>query len=83
MNKITLKLNLMTIYNTNDDLLSLYRKIRIYNDDIKLYIPTNLYGEYINEYYNIQDEYLYGDVENHNKVKNNFFNTFNKIINNL
>ena len=84
MKKITLKLSLMNIYNSNDnDLLSLYRKIRIHNDNIKLYIPTNIYNEYIEEYYNIQDEYLYGDINNYNQVNINFKSVITKVINYL
>ena len=48
--KQTLKLNLINIYNSNDtyDLISLYRKLRIYNDKIRLYTKDdNIYENYI------------------------------------
>jgi len=63
ISKQTLKHNLLDIYNLNDnyDLISLYRKLRIYNDNIRLYTNEVIYQNYIGELYNILDEYMYGN----------------------
>jgi hypothetical protein len=84
--KQTLKLNLINIYNSNDtyDLISLYRKLRIYNDKIRLYTKDdNIYENYIAELYNILDEYMYGDGEYSNDAKNKCCNALRKVIKNI
>jgi len=65
-NRQNLKQSLTTIYNFNetDDLIALYRKLRIHNDNIRLYTNETIYQNYINELYSILDEYMYGDGEN-------------------
>jgi hypothetical protein len=82
ISKQTLKLNLINIYNTNDtyDLISLYRKLRIYNDKIRLYTTEDIYENYIAELYNILDEYMYGDDEFNNEVKNKCCIALRKVI---
>jgi len=82
ISKQTLKLNLINIYNTNDtyDLISLYRKLRIYNDKIRLYTNEDIYENYIAELYNILDEYMYGDDEFNNEAKNKCCIALRKVI---
>ena len=80
--KQTLKYNLIDIYNSNDtyDLISLYRKLRIYNDKIRLYTTEDIYENYISELYNILDEYMYGTGEFNNDAKNKCCIALRKVI---
>jgi hypothetical protein len=77
-----LKQNLTTIYNfhDNDDLISLYRKLRIHNDNIRLYTNDSIYQMYITELYSILDEYMYGDGNEDNIVKNKCYMVLRKVI---
>jgi hypothetical protein len=82
VSKQALKNNLINIYNSNDtyDLISLYRKLRIYNDKIRLYSREDIYENYITELYNILDEYMYGDGEFNNDAKNKCCIAVRKVI---
>lgn len=86
--RINLKINLTAIYSNYDslDLLSLYRNLLKYNNDIRKYILNNdLYEKYIIELYNIIDEYAYGnnDINEITKIRNDFISIIIKIINEL
>ena len=82
VSKQTLKHNLLDIYNLNDtyDLISLYRKLNIYNDKIRLYTNDIVYNYYITELYNLLDEYMYGDGESNNDAKNKCCIALRKVI---
>jgi hypothetical protein len=84
VSKQTLKSNLITIYNSNGsyDLITLYRKLRIYNDKIRLYTRDDIYQNYISELYNILDEHMYGenDIDFINDAKNNCLISLRKVI---
>ena len=82
VSKQTLKHNLLDIYNLNDtyDLISLYRKLTIYNDKIRLYTNDIIYNNYITELYNLLDEYMYGDGELNNYAKNKCCIALRKVI---
>ena len=82
VSKQTLKHNLLDIYNLNDtyDLISLYRKLTIYNDKIRLYTNDIIYNNYITELYNLLDEYMYGDGESNNDAKNKCCIALRKVI---
>lgn len=82
VSKQALKNNLINIYNSNHtyDLISLYRKLRIYNDKIRLYSREDIYENYITELYNILDEYMYGDGEFNNDAKNKCCIAVRKVI---
>ena len=82
VSKQALKNNLINIYNSNDtyDLISLYRKLRVYNDKIRLYSREDIYENYITELYNILDEYMYGDGEFNNDAKNKCCIAVRKVI---
>ena len=82
VSKQTLKHNLLDIYNLNDtyDLISLYRKLTIYNDKIRLYTNDIVYNNYITELYNLLDEYMYGDGESNNDAKNKCCIALRKVI---
>lgn len=80
--KQTLKTNLINIYNYNDtyDLITLYQKLRIHNDKIRIYTREDIYENYISELYNILDEYMYGDGEFNNDAKNKCCMAVRKVI---
>jgi hypothetical protein len=82
VSKQTLKYNLLDIYNSNDtyDLISLYRKLNIYNEKIRLYTNDIIYNNYIIELYNLLDEYMYGDGELNNDAKNKCCIALRKVI---
>lgn len=82
ISKQTLKHNLLNIYNLNEtyDLISLYRKLRIYNDKVRLYTTEEIYENYIAELYNILDEYMYGDGETYKISKNKCCVALRKVI---
>jgi hypothetical protein len=82
VSKQVLKNNLINIYNSNDtyDLISLYRKLRVYNDKIRLYSREDIYENYITELYNILDEYMYGDEKFYNDAKNKCCIAVRKVI---
>lgn len=86
--RFNLKIKLITIYKNYDsfDLLSLYRNLLKYNNDIRKYILNNdLYEKYIIELYNIIDEYAYGndDIDEITKIRRDFNSIIIKIINEL
>lgn len=85
--KLYLKCKLITIYKDYEsyDLISLYRNLLKYNKDIRRFINNNeLYEKYINELYNIIDEYAYGNENNDiEKIKDDFIIIIQKVINNL
>jgi hypothetical protein len=84
--KNILKLNLITIYNNYNsfDLISIYRNLLKYNNDIRKYIINeDLYENYRDELYNIIDEYAYGNEDNYENIKKDFIIIIEKIINNL
>lgn len=86
--RFNLKINLIAIYKNYDsfDLLSLYRNLLKYNNDIRKYILNNdLYEKYIIELYNIIDEYAYGndDIDEITKIRRDFNSIIIKIINEL
>lgn len=83
-----LKINLLFIYSNYEsfDLISLYRNLLKYNNDIKKCILDNeLYSIYISELYNIIDEYAYGNenIDEITKIRNDFILIIEKIINKL
>lgn len=82
ISKQVLKNNLINIYNLNDtyDLISLYRKLRVHNDKIRLYTREDIYENYINELYNILDEYMYGNGDYNNDAKNKCCIAVRKVI---
>jgi hypothetical protein len=80
-NKQLLKSNFIDIRDSNYDLISLYRKSIINNNKLRLYISPELYRNYEENVYNILDEYLYGEAENQEIVKNHFYETIKTIIN--
>lgn len=82
VSKQTLKSNLINIYILNNtyDLITLYRKLRIYNDKIRLYTRDDIYQNYISELYNILDEYMYGNGDFTNNAKNNCLISLRKVI---
>lgn len=84
VSKQTLKSNLINIYNSNDsyDLITLYRKLRIYNDKVRLYTRDDIYQNYISELYNILDEYMYGESDSDfiTNAKNNCLISLQKVI---
>lgn len=84
-NRQVLKQSLTTIYNFNhnDDLISLYRKLRIHNDNIRLYTNDTIYQNYINELYAILDEYMYGDGNSDIIVRNKCYIALRKVIKSL
>jgi hypothetical protein len=85
--KHILKNNLIDIYNNyhSYDLISLYRNLLKYNNDIKKYMRDyELYDIYITELYNIIDEYAYGNDKNElTKIKTEFIIIIEKVINYL
>jgi hypothetical protein len=80
-NKQLLKSNFIDIRDSNYDLISLYRKSIINNNKLRLYISPELYRNYEENVYSILDEYLYGEAENQEIVKNHFYETIKTIIN--
>jgi predicted RNA-binding protein associated with RNAse of E/G family len=82
-NKQMLKSNLIEIRDSNYDLISLYRKSIRNNNKLQLYISPELYRNYEENVYSILDEYLYGEAESQEIVKNHFYDTIKIIINNL
>jgi hypothetical protein len=84
VSKQTLKSNLINIYNSNAsyDLITLYRKLRIYNDKVRLYTRDDIYQNYISELYNILDEYMYGENDSDfiTNAKNNCLISLRKVI---
>jgi hypothetical protein len=81
--KEILKNNLFILYNSNYDLLTLYRNSIKYNNSLRIYIKDDLYKCYEQEIYNVLDEYLYGELENQENVKKSFYQTIKIIIQNL
>jgi hypothetical protein len=83
--KQNLKNNLLNIINNNKEnysIVSLYRELLLFNNNIRIYLSTDDYTIYINELYNIIDTYLYS--ENDNKtIINNSINQIYIIINNM
>jgi hypothetical protein len=82
-NKQLLKSSFIEIRDSNYDLISLYRKSIRNNNKLQLYISPELYRNYEENVYSILDEYLYGEAESQEIVKNHFYETIKIIINNL
>lgn len=82
-NKQLIRSNFIDIRDSNYDLISLYRKSIINNNKLRLYISPELYRNYEENVYSILDEYLYGEAENQEIVKNHFYETIKIIINSL
>jgi len=82
-NKQLIRSNFIDIRDSNYDLISLYRKSIINNNKLRLYISPELYKNYEENVYSILDEYLYGETENQEIVKNHFYETIKIIINSL
>jgi hypothetical protein len=78
-----IKSNFNDILDSNYDLISLYRKSIRNNNKLQLYLSPELYRNYEDNVYNILDEYLYGEVESQEIIKNHFYETIKIIINNL
>jgi hypothetical protein len=82
-NKQLVRSNFIEIRDSNYDLISLYRKSIKNNNKLQLYISHELYRNYEENVYSILDEYLYGEAESQEIVKNHFYETIKIIINNL
>jgi hypothetical protein len=83
--KQNLKNNLLNIINNNKEnysIVSLYRELLLFNNNIRIYLSTDDYTIYINELYNIIDTYLYSE-NNNMTIINNSINQIYIIINNM
>jgi len=83
--KQNLKKNLLNIINNNKEnysIVSLYRELLLFNNNIRIYLSTDDYTIYINELYNIIDTYLYSENDNMTII-NNSINQIYIIINNM
>ena len=83
--KQNLKNNLLNIINNNKEnysIVSLYREVLLFNNNIRIYLSTDDYTIYINELYNIIDTYLYSENDNMTII-NNSINQIYIIINNM
>jgi hypothetical protein len=83
--KQNLKKNLLNIINNNKEnysIVSLYRELLLFNNNIRIYLSTDDYTIYINELYNIIDTYLYSE-NNNMTIINNSINQIYIIINNM
>jgi hypothetical protein len=83
--KQNLKNNLLNIINNNKEnysIVSLYRELLLFNNNIRIYLSTDDYTIYINELYNIIDTYLYSENDNMTII-NNSINQIYIIINNM
>ena len=83
--KQNLKNILLNIINNNKEnysIVSLYRELLLFNNNIRIYLSTDDYTIYINELYNIIDTYLYSE-NNNMTIINNSINQIYIIINNM
>ena len=83
--KQNLKNILLNIINNNKEnysIVSLYRELLLFNNNIRIYLSTDDYTIYINELYNIIDTYLYSENDNMTII-NNSINQIYIIINNM
>jgi hypothetical protein len=83
--KQNLKNNLLNIINNNKEnysIVSLYREVLLFNNNIRIYLSTDDYTIYINELYNLIYTYLYSENDNMTII-NNSINQIYIIINNM